>query len=260
MCLLSNIELAKHIFENDEIIIPAEDGDKHFERELLQPASIDITVGEIFIPPNADDDRKEVISFTNHFTLGVGSAVLIRSEQKFKLPPRIGGFVFPKNGHFALKGILITNFGHIDPGFEGHLKFTVINMGRETFDLEAGLPIASVVLFNLTSPANPSWQPRHDADDYAGQARRLPRVFMDFETTANRVARDQVRAEWRARERLSFWATLATSIMATVIAMALFIWGIIYPFVQTSYDKLIATNIEIGKLQTQINELKSKTP
>jgi deoxycytidine triphosphate deaminase len=260
MSLLSNTELAKYIFERNEIIIPSEDGDRHFDRQLLQPASIDITVGEIFIPPKADDDRKEVISFTNHFTLEVGSAVLIRSEQKFKLPSGLGGFVFPKNGHFALKGILITNFGHIDPGFEGHLKFTVINMGRETFDLEAGLQIASVVLFDLSSPANPPWQPRHDADDYVGQARRLPRVFMDFENTANRVARDQVRAEWRTKERLSFVVNLVASIMATVVAMIVLLWAIIYPFLQTGYDKLIATNIEIGKLQTQIDQLKPKAP
>jgi len=144
MSLLSNNELRNFILERNEIVVELEDGERHFDKSQIQPSSIDVTVGEIFLPPATDDDHEEVIPFTNHFTLEVGSTVLVRSEQKLKLPSKLGGFVFPKNGHFAMKGVLITNFGHIDPGFEGHLKFTVINMGRESLNLAVGLPIACV--------------------------------------------------------------------------------------------------------------------
>ena len=260
MSLLSNTEIAKRIFERKEIVALSVDGDTQFARKLLQPASIDVTVGEIFLPPGTNDDRQEVIPFKDHLMLKVGAAVLVRSEQKLMMPSSIGGFVFPKNGHFALKGVLITNFGHIDPGFEGYLKFTVINMGREPLRLEVGLPIACIVLFDLSSPANPDWksQSRHDTENYESHAKVLPRDFMDIEATVSRVAKEQAKLEWQAKERVAFWATLATSVFGTVLAMFALTWAIIYPFVQTSYDRLIATNIEISKVQAQVEILKTK--
>ena len=109
--------------------------------------------------------------------------MLVRSEQCLHLPADIGGFVFPKNGHFALKGILITNFGHIDPGFKGHLKFTMINMGRNYFALEVGEAVACVVLFGMNSPASPPWKGTHDTDNYESHAKVLPRAFMDLDST-----------------------------------------------------------------------------
>ncbi len=262
MSLLSNVEIKSYIDDQKGFVVASADGGVHFAPRLLQPASMDMTVGEIFLPPDKDDDQQRVIPFKDHFNLGVGSTVLVRSEQRLCLPSDIGGFVFPKNGHFALKGVLITNFGHIDPGFEGHLKFTVINMGRNEFSLEVGKTIACVVLFRMGSPAKPDWKDLEhgSADSDESHARVLPRAFMDLDTSVSRIVKDLFKTEWQNRERLSFWSTFGAATLGALLAVASLVWALVYPFVQTTYDKTIATNIEVGKLQNQIDTLKSKLP
>jgi deoxycytidine triphosphate deaminase len=52
----------------------------------------------------------------------------------------------------------MTNFGHVDPGFEGHLKFTLINFGPRDFPLKVGQKIACLLLFQLEKDANPNWK------------------------------------------------------------------------------------------------------
>jgi deoxycytidine triphosphate deaminase len=267
MSLLSNTEIRKHIFRDREFLSESADGDRHFSLNLLQPASIDVTVGEIFLPPDAGDAHREVIRFRDHHMLSVGSTVLIRTEQSIRLPADIGGFVFPKNGHFALKGILITNFGHIDPGYEGYLKFTVINMGREAFRLEVGAAIACVVLFELSSPAVPDWksQPHARTDDFESHAKILARDFMDVEQKTREIAKEQAKVEWQTRERTGALISILGAIVAGLLAIA----GILFPVLWIGYDKIMLTNMEFNrvqsqflveqnKLQSQIDELKGK--
>jgi deoxycytidine triphosphate deaminase len=47
----------------------------------------------------------------------------------------------------------MTNPGHVDPGYSGLMRFTVINMGRENFDLLRGFTIVTLLFFEMSSPA-----------------------------------------------------------------------------------------------------------
>jgi len=61
----------------------------------------------------------------------------------------LAGIAFPP-ASLSLKGLLTTNPGHIDPGYNGPLHLTVINMGRAPIALKAGERIMRVLFLVLT--------------------------------------------------------------------------------------------------------------
>lgn len=219
--------------------------------QQVQPASMDITIGDIHVPPNpaaTNDPWKTVAVFNDTYPLKPGSVVLIRSRERLDLPSTLGGLVFPKNGHFALKGVLFTNFGHIDPGFEGYLKFTVINMGAETLLLERGMRIAGVVLFKLTAGTD-KYKPRHDADNFYAHAKSLPRDFLNVSERIATGVKDRITQEWAIRDRRNMYITMGGAIFAVVVT----IWIGILAFVGPLYS-------EVWKLEQKVDFITVKAP
>lgn len=64
------------------------------------------------------------------------------------MPAKLAGIGFPPTSVSA-KGVLMTNPGHVDPGFIGHLQFTLINMGKDRFTLAQADRIVTLLLFEL---------------------------------------------------------------------------------------------------------------
>jgi deoxycytidine triphosphate deaminase len=107
---------------------------------------------------------------------------MVKLREAIALPSNIGGILLPKNGHSASKGLLITNFGHVDPGFNGYLKCTVINFGQDDYVLEVGQPIACLLLFRLDEDAYPDWSTsnRHGEQGEITHARVLSQHFLTY--------------------------------------------------------------------------------
>jgi len=99
----------------------------------IQPSSLDLTIGEIFVPPERVEPgcllRSEALE---DYSLSQGQTALVYTQEVIKLAGKIGAFGFPP-ASVSSRGLLMTNPGHIDPGFEGKLSFTVINMARDRF-------------------------------------------------------------------------------------------------------------------------------
>jgi len=101
----------------------------------FQQCSLDLHVGSIYIPESDNGGPGSMTHpKTDDCVLSTGETVLISTREKITLPNNIGAICFSKSS-MALKGVLITNMGHVDPGYSGHLHFTAINMGKEKFGL-----------------------------------------------------------------------------------------------------------------------------
>lgn len=251
MSLLSRADIKEMI--GREQVFSEGDGRSPVEAHI-QPASFDVTVGKIYIPPKSGDEcAAEVTERTDFYILEPGAMALVLSREQLKLNSEIGGFVFPKNGDFALKGLLFTNFGHIDPGFSGNLRFTVINMGRQAFTLRHGERIAGVTLFRLTSQTD-KYVPQHTSTSET-LARVLSRDFLDVETRIAKQAKSTVKEEFFARDLRSWSITLLQILLLFVVTSLTFIFGF-QSAVKDVYEKFAATSIEISKLQGQLEALK----
>src|SRR5688572_12383871 len=128
MTLLSDAEL-QELVDTGKAITSA-DGQ---QRILVEPASVDFRVGRIFVPglPEAEQGRRE------RHVLKQGETVAIETLEQFDLPPDIGAITFPPS-RVAFRGLLVTNPGHIDPGYKGPMRFMAINMGRDAYVVEVG--------------------------------------------------------------------------------------------------------------------------
>jgi hypothetical protein len=104
-------------------------------------------------------------------------------EERFNLANDIGGIVFPPN-KLSKEGIIMTNPGHIDPGYRGHITVCLVNMGKDDVELEVGDVIARVLLVKVDGETDGytgvevhSVAPGHLnklGRDFAGIGKRIP--------------------------------------------------------------------------------------
>jgi deoxycytidine triphosphate deaminase len=92
------------------------------KNEQIKPASLNLTIGEIFVPGAAKAELGGVDNpITNHFPLEQGATVVIRTAEIVRLIDNRSAIAFPPS-HVSLKGLLMTNPGHVDPGYVGPLS------------------------------------------------------------------------------------------------------------------------------------------
>jgi dCTP deaminase len=200
--------------------------DPYAKDSRVQPASIDLTIGDIYLPgvkPNKSGGVKN--PKTSH-SLEAGHTAVIYTRETINLSNDLGAIGFPPTD-ISDNGILMTNPGHVDPGYEGGLSFTVINMGREPFPLQRGNLIVTLVFFKLDAPSSCDYSERHPAPvppltpdqeqkrlDRLKQ-QRLDRLAPDMLDVNERIRKITKSAENKTR-RVAIWVPLA---LAAVVAL-----------------------------------------
>jgi hypothetical protein len=163
------------------------------------------------------------------------------------MPGNLAGIGFPPS-HVSFKGILMTNPGHVDPGYTGRLHFTVINMGRQDYVLKREDPIVTMLLIELSGAAHRDWLQRHggvvQAPSTQENLRRLSPDFVDVEQRATMIAEKAVQS---AELRVKLWQVWAP-VVGTLVAAAV---GLFLTWVEPARK-------ELQKMQTEVAELKSK--
>jgi len=151
----------------------------------VQPSSIDLHVGEIYLPgndPNAILPHKE-------YSVPPGHSVIAVTHEVLNVPADMGAVAFPLAGR-GQRGLSMMNAGHIDPGYEGKLWFSFINLGRDKFLLSQGDHVSTVLFWRLSARAERPWK-----------GRRGPEVPMTAPVAAvESIAGDALMLETRAKE------------------------------------------------------------
>jgi hypothetical protein len=106
----------------------------------------------------------------------------------------------------------MTNPGHLDPGYHGKLRFTVINMGRESYSLDRGAPIVTLLFFELTDKSKCDWPSRGNSSSGIAQESidRLSRDFVDVTRRAKEISDSTV------KKSIGFATAIATAFAALV--------------------------------------------
>ena len=194
---------------------PPTNGDWFTDPSPVEPASLDLTIGEIYVP--GEQSWSEELKSTDYMSLEPGGTAVILVEQTLALPGTIAGLALPKS-RVAFRGILITNPGHVDPGYRGPLRFTVINMGRENYSLRKGEPIAKLLLFHLEKKPTKDWFER--ANKKAAEKptkedlHRLTRDFLNVESRASAEANSQI-------AKMGFPVVFITTVWVVLLGFAL---------------------------------------
>jgi len=183
----------------------------------VQPASVDLTIGGIYIPGSkkgADGSAGHPITDES---LGSGKTAVIETNEICHLPPNIGAIGFPPTSVSA-NGLLMTNPGHVDPGFHGKLSFTVINMGRKPYPLKVGGDIVTLLIFRLPDNARAPYDKRNPDEQGVTEARldKLSHEFLDVSEKAKRAAKE-------AERTTRAWGLAAPIIVGLLTLVGVFI-------------------------------------
>jgi hypothetical protein len=115
----------------------------------------------------------------------------------------------------------MTNPGHMDPGYHGTMRFTVINMGQEAHPLSQGKEIVTVLFFRLERPAEKDWSARggiRSSGVSGNTLSKLSRDFVDVDRRAADIAGKRARRVIARYGLMAILLTLLTVIAAFTIA------------------------------------------
>jgi len=185
----------------------------------IQPCSLDLTIGRIFVPGVSASDLGGAANARSSHTLEAGETVVVETQESFHLPSDIGAFGFPPTT-ISKVGVLVTNLGHIDPGYDGTIKFTLVNMGRKSYSLRSGENIYTTLFFRLKDDVRADYRQRSRTGGAAGNTQRmdelldsLPPDFLDVDSRANEAAKKAVSDELKNPYRLAM-GTFITAVVA----------------------------------------------
>lgn len=140
MSFLANKELQKEL----PAILGAD-----FDDNNIKNASYELFMGDEIYSNN--DSTKTILDNKNsQFELKPGQFALLITKEKLSIPPKFIGFISLKFG-FKKKGLVNISGFHVDPGFDGKLKFSVYNAGSKSIILQKDKPYFVLWLSELTS-------------------------------------------------------------------------------------------------------------
>lgn len=215
----------------------------------VQPSSLDLRIGEIFLPKIDELDLDSRPSGETGYQLKAGQSVVVETLEELTLDKSISGFCFPP-ARLARDGLLMTNPGHVDPGFSGKLTFTLINFSREICSLRHGQAIGTFLFFDVGEGPEVPYADRKKPKDSSGNkiARILKNLspdFANFSERAERIAKTEVE---KAKLDLELKKVIWPAAIGAVIALAGFLGSQILES---------STNVTNEELELEVQELRA---
>lgn len=219
-------------------------------------------IGEILVPEAIDGSAGSPTQPKSRHSLKPGEVAVIVSRETLDLPAHLSAFGFPPPKVSSF-GCFMTNPGHVDPGYKGPLRFTLINLGRDDFVLVEGDPIFVLLVVELSGAAKRSWIDRRGGTEgrkpNAQEMSRLPADFLDVdrraEGRAEAVAKkliDDAELRYRSVEfRIKWYGALWTAVPAVLVGMLVSFGPLA---TKTSVEKAAD---RVQKLETELERLKA---
>lgn len=173
--ILSDKDIKQYINEEKLKITP-------FHEAFIEPASIDLTLGNHFLLPKTPKNGVQPLStaieyneiHADKFTIPAKSFVLANTVEYIELPDNITGFVEGRSS-IGRAGLFIQNAGWVDPGFAGQITLELFNANDFALEINVNQRICQLVLAQTCSPADHAYNGK-----YQGQKNTTgSKVYMD---------------------------------------------------------------------------------
>lgn len=166
------------MIENKELIV------EPLEKEQIQPASVDIRLGNTFSIVedtstgiiNLENEIKYKTITTDSYILLPNQFVLATTMEYFDLPDDLTAFVEGRSS-LGRMGLFIQNAGWVDPGFKGEITLELYNANRCAIELKAGRRVGQLVFAKMDDTALNPYNGKYQGQKGATGSR----VFMDKE-------------------------------------------------------------------------------
>lgn len=166
-------------FEIERLIQSHQLGPGPFDLDLVQPASLDVRLGEGLLrgvipdgayPINATrrDAHFESCKVDECLILQ-GSFYLATTLETVRIPNNIVGELMGKSSIGRLGLSIHVTAGLIDPGFCGQITLEIVNSNPHPVQLEVGIPIAQIVFTRMSDAAKRPYGDPSRSSRYQGQ-------------------------------------------------------------------------------------------
>ncbi len=221
MSFLTDSELKRLIGSVDSPIRGVDlSGDLDSIRSQIQPCSVDLRISEVFLPFRTDETDVGKVHRTYRYDLDVGETVRVATCEEFELNNHYGALVVAP-ARLTRRGILVPDVGHVDPGFSGPLRMTIINMGRNRYEVKSGDVIVTVLLFRLDTPVDVGLRDRTGGPppyEEGRDTKHLSPDFLDIERRASCIAVETTKAVLRGSGWIRAFVTLFLPIIVGILA------------------------------------------
>lgn len=154
------------------------------EREQIQPASVDIRLGDTFSivedSPTGSITLEQEIRYktikSESYVLLPNQFVLATTMETFDLPDNLTAFVEGRSS-LGRMGLFIQNAGWVDPGFKGEITLELYNANRCAIELKAGRRVGQLVFALMDAPAKKPYNGKYQGQKGATGSK----VFLDSE-------------------------------------------------------------------------------
>tara|TARA_B100000315_G_C14450823_1_gene529014 strand:+ start:286 stop:825 length:540 start_codon:yes stop_codon:yes gene_type:complete len=132
-----------------------------FDEKNIQPASIDLRLGEGFLIFNQHTGQSTIKlneesiyekKGGSKIFLPSGEFVLATTLERIKIPKNIIAMVQGRSS-IGRKGLFVQNAGWIDPGFEGNITLELFNPNNLPIEIKAGQRICQIIFAYLKNPS-----------------------------------------------------------------------------------------------------------
>ena len=230
------------------------------ENSPIQPASIDLHIGDIQVPVAA---RAPVAATsTDKYSLPAGHSTLVSTHECVKMPDDVGACAYPIAGR-RQGPILMLNPGHVDPGYEGKLWFSFINVGRSPVEFRRGMRIATVLFWRTSQPVESNFQNRYGDTTGTGIPERMitelsgdtlmvgDRAKQVAEEVVGEFTTEIEKIRDAAKEHLlqsKFWATVLPLILVPLL-------GFLITWVNSQFGEASSQRSSITSMTATISKL-----
>jgi len=163
-----------------------------FKRKNIQPSTLDLELDnflrvfdnwqiEVIDVKKESDSTREVKIEKSGFVLHPGEFILGSTKEKITLPNDIAAKLEGRSSLGRLGLIVHATAGYVDPGFSGWLTFEISNISNLPIRLYAGMRIAQLCFYQMTSPAKIPYGDQRLGSKYQGQkGPTASRFWQDF--------------------------------------------------------------------------------
>lgn len=232
------------------------------QNDLVQPNSIDLRIGKIYLPEKAADDLGGANLPVLEHTLASGDTAVIKTLEGLSLPKNLCAIGFPP-ARLSISGLLMTNPGLVDPGYglgiAGGLPLhcTVINMGRKPIPLFVGKPIISLVFVKLTQDCAKGFSDRVPKPEDIVDSHLLAKLSGQFANIPAEITKQISGQQWKQQVYAAALSSIATVFLAFV-ATQLLPWNSKIETLSAKVDVISARSEIERRLEALEGEAKSR--
>jgi len=122
-----------------------------FREDRIKHSAYELSLGLEYFLTSESSSPKIIIRTGDQIAIPPGQFGLLITEESVKIPADALGLISIRF-RYKEPGLINVSGFHVDPGFEGRLKFSVYNAGPNAVHLTAGAPVFMLWFASLSDP------------------------------------------------------------------------------------------------------------